>query len=216
MLGSQGKEKELHTLFKNSPLTGGLDLQRFGRCLPATFMGNDGFTPHSEHYNSLYMVTRDRNTPWELYAAIKYALALNLPEEAKVLKNKLRLLGNDQPLSKVVRYYDFSIQAFEARQAGNDDLALTHIDSAHQYMFAPFWIEGMASRFDKTIMAANIFTKKGNYEKAISLYNPAQYGAGFPTFRGYATYQLSNWYKQIENQINTNILLIRTDSSILL
>jgi tetratricopeptide (TPR) repeat protein len=205
MFGSQGREKELYRLFQNSPIVFGQDVQWYGRCLPATFMGNDGFAPYSEYYDSLYIKTKDGKTPWELYAAIKYALALNLPEEAKELKNKLRLLGNDEALNMEVRYYDFSVQAFEARLAGNDDLALTHIDSAYQYMFAPFWIEGMASRFDKTIMAANIYANKGDYEKAISLYNPAQYGAGFPTFRGYATYQLSNWFEQIGDRENALI-----------
>jgi tetratricopeptide (TPR) repeat protein len=203
--GSQGRERELLKLFQNSPIIASLDVQWFGRCLPATFMGNDGFTPYSEHYDSLYVQTKDGKTPWELYAAIKYALALNLPEEAKVLKNKLRLLGNDPDLNKEVRYYDFSVQAFEARQAGNDDLALILIDSAHQYMFAPFWIESMASRLDKTIMAANVYANKGEYEKAISLYNPSQYGAGIPTFRGYAAYQLSNWYEQIGDRKNALI-----------
>ena len=203
--GTQGQEKELFKLYKSSPKTAGLDVQWFGRCLPATFMGNDGFTPFSEHYDSLYIQTKDGPTPWELYAAIKYALALNLPEEAVVLKNKLRLLGTDPALNKEVRYYDFSVQAFEARQAGNNDLALTLIDSAYQYMFAPFWIEGMSSRLDKTIMAANIYANRGDYEKAISLYNPAQYGGGFPTFRGYANYQLSNWYEQIGDRENALI-----------
>jgi len=203
--GTQGKEKELYKLYQNTPITGGLDIQRFGRCLPATFMGGEGFAPYSEHYDSLYIQTKDGKTPWELYAAIKYALTLNLPEEAKVLKHKLRLLGNDQALSKEVRYYDFSVQAFEARLAGNDALALTHIDSAYQYMFAPFWIEGMASRFDKTIMAANIYANKGDFEKAISLYGPSQYGVGTPTFWGYASYQLSNWYEQIGDRENALI-----------
>ena len=199
---STGQEKKLYKLFQEPMKIGGIDFGRFGLCLPATFMGNDGFAPFSEHYDSLYIKTKDGKTPWELYAAIKYALALNMPEEAKVLKNKLRLLGNDQELSKAVRYFDFSIQAFEARVAGNDDLALTHIDSAFQYMFSLFWAEGMATRLDKTIMAANIYAGKGDYEKAISLYNPSQLGPGLPTFRGYATYQLSNWYEQIGDREN--------------
>jgi tetratricopeptide (TPR) repeat protein len=69
-------------------------------------------------------------------------------------------------------------------------------------MFAQFWVEGMSTKLDKIIMAANIYAKKGDFEKAISLYNPAQYGGGFPTFRGYATYQLSNWYEQIGDREN--------------
>ncbi|NND79495.1 MAG: hypothetical protein HKN53_06330, partial [Maribacter sp.] len=203
--GSTGQEKEFYK-FSQEPLKlGSIDFGRFVRCLPATFMGNDGFAPFSEHYDSLYIQTKDGETPWELYAAIKYALALNMPEEAKVLKHKLRLLGNDQAISKAVRYFDFSVQAFEARQAGNDDLALTHIDSAFQYMFSLFWAEGMATRLDKTIMAANIYAGKGDYEKAISMYNPSQLGPGLPTFRGYATYQLSNWYEQIGDSENALI-----------
>ena len=40
-------------------------------------------------------------------------------------------MGNDQEIGNEVFFYDFTIQAFEDRQAGNDDLALTHIDSAY-------------------------------------------------------------------------------------
>jgi tetratricopeptide (TPR) repeat protein len=165
-------------------------------------MGGEGFAPNSEHYDSLYIKTKDGNTPWEIYAATKYALALNLREEAKLLKKKLHLLGNDKENNKVARYYDFSIRAFEARLAGNDDLALTHIDSAFQYIFSVHWLERFSSRFDKTIMAANIYANKGDFEKAVSFYNPHQYTGGSSTFRGYATYQLSNWYEQIGDREN--------------
>ncbi|MDH3652061.1 MAG: adenylate/guanylate cyclase domain-containing protein, partial [Saprospiraceae bacterium] len=201
--GTTGQEKEFYKLYQNSKIIWGLDFPRFGRCLPATFMGGEGFAPNSEYYDSLYIETKDANTPWEIYAGIKYALALNLTEEAKLLKEKLHLLGNNQEINKVARYYDFSIRAFEARLAGNDNLALTHIDSAFQYIFSVHWIERFSSRFDKTIMAANIYANKGDFEKAISFYNPHQYMGGSSTFRGYATYQLSNWYEQIGDVNNS-------------
>jgi class 3 adenylate cyclase/tetratricopeptide (TPR) repeat protein len=201
--GTTGQEKEFYKLYKNSKVIWGLDLPRIGRCISATFMGGEGFAPNSEHYDSLYIETKDADTPWEIYAGIKYALALNLTEEAKLLKEKLYMLGNDQEINKEARYYDFSIRAFEARLAGNDDLALVHIDSAFQYISSVHWIERWSSRFDKTIMAANIYANKGDFEKAISFYNPHQYMGGSSIFRGYSTYQLSNWYEQIGDANNS-------------
>ena len=201
--GSTGREKEHYKLWKNGKIIFNYQIPTHYRCLPATFMGTDGFTPFSEHYDTLYHQTKDASTPWELYAAVKYAIALGLPEEARKLKAKLLELGTNEKTKRVVSYYYHSIGAFEARTSGDDDLALSYIDSAFQYMFAPHWIERAASRYDKTIMAANIYANKGDYEKAISFYNPSQLMSGTSLFKAYSSYQLSNWYEKIGDVKNS-------------
>jgi class 3 adenylate cyclase/tetratricopeptide (TPR) repeat protein len=201
--GMSGKDEALYTVYIDMAKFGnyaGFQMDQYQRCLPATLMADLNYLPLSTYYEEYYQDTKDRDTPWEIYAAIKYALALNKNTEAKDLKVKLQSLATTPKREKMVKYYDYSIKAFEARVDGNNDLALAYIDSAYQSPFG-YW-EIQSSCFDKTIMAANIYAEQGNFEKAISHFGHVNIIMGYELVRSYGAYKKSQWYEEIGDTEN--------------
>lgn len=110
----------------------------------------------------------------------------------------------------MVKYFNFSIQAFEAKMAGENDIAMAYIDSAYQYPIG-FW-ETQAAGGDKNILAANIYAEQGQFEKAISYFDHSYViTLGGDVMMGYRNYKLSQWYEAIGDTYNAltkcNILL---------
>lgn len=201
--GMSGKDEAYYTVSKETAKFGnvaGFPLDQYQRCLPATLMADLDYLPLSAHYEEYYQDTKDRDTPWETYAAIKYALALNKNKEAGDLKVKLQSLATTPKREKMVHYYDYSIKAFEARVAGNNDVALVYIDSAYQSPFG-YW-EIHSACFDKTIMAANIYAEQGDYEKAISHFGHVNIIMGYELVRTYGAYKKSQWYEALGDTKN--------------
>lgn len=201
--GLSGRDKALFTAYKEGAKVGnyaGWQLDQYQRCLPATLMADLNYLPLSAYYEEYYQDTKDRDTPWEIYAAIKYALALNKHKEAQDLKVKLQSLSTTPKRERMVNYYDYSIKAFEARIEGKNDLALAYIDSAYQSPFG-YW-EIQSSCFDKTIMAANIYAEQGNFEKAISHFGHVNIIMGYELVRSYGAYKKSQWYEEIGDTEN--------------
>ena len=168
--------------------------------MPAVMIADLDYLPMSEYYEEMYQESRLKETPWEVYAAIKFAIMLNKDHEAGELKKKLRALATSPELEKTVNFYDYSIQAFEARLNGENDLALAYIDSAYNSPFGAF--DMMISCYDKTIIAANIYAEKGELEKAISHFGSIYPVLGEEMLRGYGTYKLSQWYEELGDSEN--------------
>ena len=126
------------------------------------------------------------------------------------LKEKLQSLATTPHTSKMVKYFNFSIQAFEAKMAGDNDQALALIDSVYQNPIG-FW-ETQCAAADKSILAANIYAEQGEYEKAINYFNHSYVIVmGGDVMMGYRNYKLSQWYEAIGDtqnaMIKCNILL---------
>ena len=203
--GTTGREKEGFEAWKEMGRIGWnfgvFSTEILARTMPATLMAVEDFLPFSDHYESLYLDTKDRDTPFETYAAIKYALALNKRKEVRALKEKLQSMDATPLTSKMVKYFSFSIQAFEAKMAGENDKALAYIDSVYQNPIG-FW-ETQCAFADKSIMAANIHAEQGEYEKAINYFNHSYslLVAG-DVMTGYRNYRLSQWYEAIGDTKN--------------
>ncbi len=184
-------------------------LDKYRRCLPATFMVDREFLPFEDHYEILFKELNDKDSPWEMYAAIKYAIALN--KEKEIDKWKSRLLAKSQipEFKNQALYYHFSIKAFEAYLEGKNEIALTYIDSAFQHSFG--FSEIQTSCYDKTIMRANIHAKNGEFESAIAYFENFPVGIGYQNIHGYILYKLGEWYEQTGNLNealhNCNLLL---------
>ncbi|NNF36637.1 MAG: hypothetical protein HKN68_21220 [Saprospiraceae bacterium] len=201
--GVSGKDEALYNAYNDMAdfgNFGGFQLDQYQRCLPATLMADLKYLPLSSYYEEYYQDTKDRDTPWEIYAAIKYAIALNKHNEAQKLKMKLQSLATTSKRERMVNYYDYSIKAFEARVDGNNDVALVYIDSAYQSPFG-YW-EIHSSCFDKTIMAANIYAERGEYEKAISHFGHVNLVPGYELVRSYGAYKKSEWYEAMGDNKN--------------
>jgi len=78
-----------------------------------------------------------------------------------------------------------------------NDASLIWMDSAFQYPNG-FW-EIQTASIDKTIMKANIYAERGEYEKAIPYFENLPIGLGTEFLYGYAIYSLSDWYEQIDD-----------------
>ena len=182
---------------------------KYRRCLPATFMVDQEFLPFKEQYELLFEELKGKDSPWEMYAAIKYAIALNYENEIE--KGKSQLLAKSQipEFKNQALYYHFSIKAFEAYLEGKNEIALNYIDSAFQHSFG-FW-EIQTSCYDKTIMQANIYAERGEFEKAIAYFENFSIHIGYEYVSGYSIFRLSDWYEQIGNLNealhNCNLLL---------
>ena len=188
-----------------------IPLDKYYNCIPATLMADKTFLPLSEFYDELYQNVKDKDSPWEIYAAIKYAIALDKTSAIKALKTKLSEKIKDPDFADDAKYYQFSLNAFEARMDGDNDAALVWIDSAFIYPNG-FW-EILSSCMDKTIMQANIYAEQGDFEKAIPYFENISLHAGMEFLTGYATYQLSQWYEQIgerENALEKCNILLKT------
>ena len=175
---------------------GSFNMEQITRCVPATLMATEEFLPFSDHYELLYQETKDKDNPWDTYAAIKYTLALNKKEEVNFLKSKLQNLATDPPTRDMVDYFEFSIKAFETKMAGDNNLALLYIDSAYN---APvgYW-ESQCVFSDKTILAANTYADLGDFEKAISYFDHSYVIVmGGDILYGYRNYKLSQWYEAL-------------------
>lgn len=198
--GYAGKEKECYEIKQkmgkvNSSF--GFPYDQYFRCTPASLMAVSEFLPYSEYYESLYEVTKNKKTPWDTYAAIKYAIALNKEKEGDQLKEKLLGLADSPRRTKMVKHYDYSIKAFEAKSTGDNELALSYIDSAYQYPFG-YW-EIQTSNVDKSILAANIYAEQGLYKKSIPYYENMVATPGNIFLKGYRLYKLGQWYEKIGN-----------------
>jgi len=169
--------------------------EQYNRTLPASFMADPAFAPHQEQYAELLKQCEKQDTPWDMYAAIKYAMVLDRKQEIPELYARLKSMGTTPRRSNMVKYYDFSIQAFETSLAGDDDKTLALIDSTFNYNFG--WWEIQFSRIDKSIMAANIYAKRGEYEKAINHLEFYIAGALMGEYIAYNDYKLSDWYEQM-------------------
>ncbi len=164
--------------------------------MPASLMVDPAFLPQNSQYEALLQETKKQDDPWSIYAAIKYAIALQREAEIPMLKQKLQSLATTPRRQKMVKHYDFSLQAFEAYTANDHDRALVLIDSAFQYTFG-YW-EIQYSAIDKNLMQANIYAQRGDYDKAISFFNN-YYGVFIwqGEINAYQNYKLSDWYAQI-------------------
>ena len=101
----------------------------------------------------------------------------------------------------MVKNLSFSIQAFEAKIAGENDKALALIDSAYNSPMG-LW-ETQAINLDKSIIAANSHAEQGEYERAISYFNHTLVIAiGGEIMMGYRNYKLSEWYEAIGDHQN--------------
>jgi class 3 adenylate cyclase/tetratricopeptide (TPR) repeat protein len=199
-LATSGREKEgfaaWQEMGKVSFKFGVLSLEQISRCMPANLIAVEDFLPFREHYESLYKATKDRETPYEIFAAIKYAIALNRKKEVMDLKKKLQSLVTTPHTSKMVKYFNFSIQAFEAKMAGDNDQALALIDSVYQHPIG--WWETQCAAADKSILAANIYAEQGKYKEAINYFNHSYIIImGGDMMLGYRNYKLSQWYEAI-------------------
>lgn len=201
--GLAGKDQELYNAYREFAIiaAGGnwrVDIWQY--TMPAVLIADLDYLPMSEYYEEMYQESRLKETPWEVYAAIKYGIMLNKNQEVGELKQKLRTLSTSPELEETVNFYDYSIQAFEARLNGENELALAYIDSAYNSPFDAF--DMMISCYDKTIIAANIYAEKGELEKAISHFGPIYPVLGEEMLRGYGTYKLSQWYEEIGDTEN--------------
>lgn len=175
-----------------------LPLEKYERCMPATIMAGKSFMPLSGYYELLLNELQDKDSPWEMYAAIKYNLALDKQEEGERLKVQMLEKAKDPAMKNQVLYYHFSIEAYQAWLANDNERALVLIDSAYQYPFG-YW-EIQTSCFDKSIMLASIYAEQEDYETAISYFENLPCQIGFEYIYGYTIYQLSQWYEQIGNE----------------
>ena len=184
-----------------------LNYKQWSLCIPATQMISEDFLPMIEKYAELYQQVKQRHSPWEIYAATKYAMALDLKEEVVQHKERLDSLALavlDQPhqLNRV-KYYQNTIKAFEAYKSDNQELALQYLDTAAQYPFG-LW-EILNAQLDATMMKASIYAQRGEFDKAIPYFENLPAFFGTTLMQGYATYQLSQWYEQIGDRDNALI-----------
>jgi len=199
-MGALGKEKEFYEAWQNLGKINGMipiSYRKVEICMPATLMADSKFTPFSTFYEELFLQTKDGESPWEIYAAIKYAIALNKDKEVTQLKNKLLALGKDAQLKEKTKYFDYSIKAFEARRINNNELALLYVDSAFQHPYN--YIDLQLSCYDKHILSAEIYAEQGEFEKAIAFYENGMFLPGTELYRGYIAWQLSKWYEATGN-----------------
>ena len=206
--GTTGREKEGYAAWKEFANIGinfgEFNLDMLQRCLPANLMADEEFLPFAEHYDELYHDTKDGNSPYEIYAAIKYSIALDKDQEVDDLKNKLQSLAVSPQTSNMVKHFEYSIRAFEAKTGGENEKALVFIDSSYLYPIG-FW-ETQAVGYDKSIMAANIYAEQGNLEDAINYFNHSYVVTlGGELLYGYRNYKLSQWYEAI-GDINNAII----------
>ena len=94
---TEGREKEGYIAWKEIAKIdftfGQITMDPLYRGVPAIIMTGEDFLPFSEHYELLYLDTKDRDKPMETYAAIKYALALNKKKDVVELKKKMQNLA---------------------------------------------------------------------------------------------------------------------------
>lgn len=169
---------------------------RARRFLPATLMADRKYLPFSEEYENLYEELKSDESLWGLFAAIKYCFALNKGTECVQLKEDLleKTRGTDNVAS--AKYFYYSLQAFEARMAGDNKQALFWIDSA--FLTPPVRYFHNAS-CDKIIILAEIYGEKREYEKSIARLENIPHQTGFEFVKGYATYRLSYFYEKVED-----------------
>ena len=171
-------------------------------CIPATLMVDQQFLPLSEQYQNLYEELNTNESARGIYAAIKYCLALNKGQECRQLKEKLKSMTQAEDVKGIwpgrnrdqANYYLYSLEAFEARQEGNNDRALAMIDTALTFP-AGYWVS-QTSCLDKTLLRANIYYDQGQYEKAIQTLEYPSFWLGYPLMSGYATYRLTDLYEK--------------------
>ena len=200
ILCTSGKEKEAYgawlALAKIGFNFGEFNMEQLVRSAPAFAMVTEEFLPFREHYESLYQETKDRDTPLETFAAIKYAMALNKENEVVRLKKKLQDLATSPETIQMATYFDYSLRAFEAKMAGENEKALAYIDSVYNTPIG-FW-ETQSAYLDKSMLAAHIYAEQGDYLKAINYYNHSFVMVlGDALIYGYRNYKLSQWYEAI-------------------
>lgn len=193
--GFQGKERlaydylEEYGEIRNS-------MTQARRCLPATLMADQKYSPFSQEYEHLYEELKSDTTMWGLYASLKYCLALNKGKECAQLKQDLFEKTTAKENVASAKYFYYSFKAFEARMAGDNQTALLWIDSA--FMTPPERFFDIAC-FDKIIMQSEIYEERGEYEKSIARLENTPHRTGYEFFKGYATYRLTEFYEKTGN-----------------
>ncbi|MEL6926324.1 MAG: hypothetical protein AAFO94_19940, partial [Bacteroidota bacterium] len=59
--------------------------EQYTRTLPATYLTDPVFTPYDAEYSQLLEQCKKQDTPWDMYAAIKYAMVLDQKHELPAL-----------------------------------------------------------------------------------------------------------------------------------
>lgn len=197
--GVQGKEKlAFETIQKNRNQTNSPDSNNpYYTCIAASIMANNDYLPYSPQYEYLFNQTKNIDLPWQLFASVKYCLALNKGEVCADFKDRLFEKTKEAEFAASAKYFWFSLQAFEAKVEGNFDQTLILIDSAFQY--APSWRLSQAACLDKTFMQADIYEQYGEYDKSIALLENIPATQGYALTKGYATYRLTKLYELAGN-----------------
>jgi tetratricopeptide (TPR) repeat protein len=162
-------------------------------------------------YEPFREALRKHNFPKSLFAQLKYTLALaDRQEEIDPLKRRLRSMAQEETYYTPATYYLLTIEAYQARLAGDNEQALLLIDSAFQY--SPGFWESQRNSLDKSLMLADIYEEKGLYTLSIARLENIPVTPNFPFVKGYATYRLSQLYElngQVEESIAKCEMLIQ-------
>lgn len=109
-------------------------------------------------------------------------------------KNLLFQKTKVDSISVEAKYYYHSIKAFEARNQGNNEMALQEIDSA--FLYSPGFWQSQFFSYDKSIIKADIHEEKGEYEQAIAYFENVPRVQGYEFMKPYATYRLTQLYEK--------------------
>ena len=193
--GVQGKEKlAFETIQKNRNRTNTPDSTNpYYSCAAASIMANNDYLPYSDQYEYLFNQTKNIDLPWQLFASIKYCLALNKGKVCVDLKDRLFEKTKEAEFASSAKYFWFSLLAFETKMERDFDQTLVLIDSAFQY--APSWRLSQMACLDKTFMQADIYEQYGQHDKSIALLENIPATQGYALTKGYATYRLTKLYE---------------------
>jgi len=173
-------------------------------CMPASLMVDPVFSPFQSIYQELFDKTKNQSSPWEIFAAAKYALALNKEQAAERLQNRLVGLTKEAEVATEAYYFDYSLKAYQAYQRQDFAATKTYIDSAYQHAYG--FLE-LQANIDKTILSVLLLIEEGNYPAAIDFLeaNTQLTGSDFiqnlgtEFFQLYAQFLLSQLYEQVNN-----------------